>query len=298
LEEVPPAPIAFVHQSAESISGLEEFMQAVQLLGPRASAPEPGRRPLRTSISLITVPEGRIEPLPDAGAGDYPLDWSADGVRLLVGREREGAVQLFEWNRLTRAWDRKSQAFSVGSAALGAGPIRLALVASSPLADGDTDAQAAVVVDVDREGQIELPGSQGGRDPDISPDGRSVLYLRPDPRGAGDPFMMLGQPGSAEPRALGRGDRARFSRDGGWIVYVTHRRGNADVWMMRADGSAKRPVVTSRFDDDFPSLSPDGRFVVYASAREGDVSQLYVTRVADGTEVQLTHIGQNGRPVW
>jgi Tol biopolymer transport system component len=81
-------------------------------------------------------------------------------------------------------------------------------------------------------------------------------------------------------------------------VFVTGRRGNADVWMMRSDGTAKRPLVTSGFDDEFPALSPDGRFVVYASVRERGVSQLYMTRLEDGVEVQLTKTGQNGRPVW
>ena len=107
---------------------------------------------------------------------------------------------------------------------------------------------------------------------------------------------------TSEPRAITRGAYPRFSRDGNWISFVRIRNGNADVWLMRGDGSARRKITDSSFDESFPSPSPDGRYVVYASSRaaeeEEEENQLYLTRVVDGVEIQLTHGGQNGRPVW
>jgi hypothetical protein len=247
-------------------------------------------------VALLVVPTGQVRPLPDSGPETYPLDWSFDGLRLLVGRLGDGFVELFEWNRLTGAWDRLRPAYSLGAAAFGSGPIRLALIEfEGARADFET---RPILVDVDHAGLSRLPGTAGGQDPDVSRDGRQVVFVQPDPRGTRESRILLAELGADEPRPLTRGSQPRFSYDGETIVFVARRRGNADIWMMRSNGTAKRPLVTSSFDEEFPALSPDGRFVVYASARERGVSQLYMTRLEDRVEVQLTRSGQNGRPVW
>ena len=93
---------------------------------------------------------------------------------------------------------------------------------------------------------------------------------------------------------------ARFSRDGNWITFVRSTAGIQNIWLMRSDGSAKRIVRKSSYDELNPAISPEGRHVVYSSVRGGakPESQLYLARVADGLEIQLTRNGQNGRPVW
>jgi hypothetical protein len=294
LEDVPSAPIAFLRQEQGSISDLDEFGRAVQLLGPL----DPDRRqsPLPAKISLLVVPTGAMRPLPDAGAGHYPLDWSPDGFRLLVGRRGQNMIELLEWNRLTGAWDRVTPRFSLGGAAFGSGPIRLAWV--ELVTRGADPIAAPIVVRLDYVPRDPVPGSAGGRSPDVARDGRHVVFVQPHPRKGREERILLAELGGDQPKPVARGTQPRFSHDGQWIVFVTQRRGNSDVWMMRSDGTAKRPLVTSGFDDEFPALSPDGRFVVYASVREREVSQLYMTRLEDGVEVQLTKTGQNGRPVW
>jgi Tol biopolymer transport system component len=293
LEEVPSDPIAFVRQEASSITDLEEFAQAVQ---PMVGSTDRSPRPLRASVALLVVPTGAIEPVPDAGAGSYPLDWSPDGLRLLIGKIGRQSIQLFEWNRLTGAWDRLKAGASLGGGALGGGPIRVALVGFP--GPGEQSAGASIILSVDRTGRVVVPGSIGGLDPHVAPDGRRLVFVRPHPRTGREPQIMLAELGGDQPRLIARGSQPRFSRDGRWVVYVTRRAGSADIWMMRPDGTAKRPLVTSSFDEEFPALSPDGRFVVYASARDRETSQLYLTRLVDGVEAQLTHVGQSGRPVW
>ena len=110
---------------------------------------------------------------------------------------------------------------------------------------------------------------------------------------------MISSKESPEGRPIARGSDPRFSRDGRWIAFVRNRGGNADVWLMRANGSGKRPIAISGFDDESPTVAPYGGFVVYASARGTEQeSQLFMTRVSDGVEIQLTQNGQNGLPVW
>ncbi|MEE8558741.1 MAG: hypothetical protein V3T14_12735 [Myxococcota bacterium] len=291
LDDVPGDPIAFVRQDAGSISDLAEFLKAVDLVGPEeVGRPVPRSR---VTISLLSVPSGQIEPVPDAGPGAFPLDWSADGLRLLVGRRARGMVQLFEWNRLTGAWGRVNPSLSLGEASLGPGPIRLVLLGFG--ARPQNRSRAPVVIHADRREPRPLPGSAGGRNPDVAGDGTRVVFSKGTGRQS---RVLLADLAGGEPRVLARGEQPRFSRDGNWIVYVTRRKGTSDIWLMRSDGSARRPVVTSSFDDDSPALSPDARFVVYASAREREVSQLYMMRLVNGVEVQLTRTGQNGRPVW
>jgi Tol biopolymer transport system component len=61
------------------------------------------------------------------------------------------------------------------------------------------------------------------------------------------------------------------------------------VCIMNADGSGFRRLTT---DDNrqhfYPSLSPDGASVVYASFREANVYEIYEMKLADGSVKQLT----------
>jgi hypothetical protein len=296
-EDLPSDPIAFVRQEPKSgIASLEEFMEAVQVrrLG-EDEAPSP---PSRTTLALLTPSSGEIRAVPGATPGAIPLDWSSDGLRLLIGRSgrRRGVLQLFAWNRLTGAFDRVTPDRSEGSAAFGAGPIRLAHVGR--FERPGLPVQRGVVLYTQRGPRV-APEGVDGEDPDVAPDGGSVVFVRPHPRPHQEPLIVRADLEDKQSRPLGRGMHPRFSRDGRWIVYVSRRRGNADVWMMRADGTSKRSVTASGYDEDFPAVSPDGRFVVYSSVRGGQTeSHLFLTRLQDGVEIQLTQNAQSGRPVW
>ena len=297
--ELPSEPVAFMRQEPrQGIASLDDFMDAVEMRNDERDGRRGKQRP-RASISLLTLSTGELRSVPDSGVGSYPLDWSRDGLHLLVGRigGEPGTLQLFSWNLLTGAWDRLTPDRSLGDASLGEGPIRLSLVGrilqrGSPTGRG-------VLVYTDRGGTLPLPDALDGRSPDVAADGRTVVFTRDHPRPGRDGVILLSSLRATSARAIARGHRPRFSRNGKWIAYVTRRSGNADVWLMRADGSSKRPITSSSFDEDFPAPSPDGSFVIYASTRGGQAeSHLYVTRVRDLAEIQVTQNSQNGRPVW
>ena len=292
--EVPEAPIAFVRQQAsEGIIGLDEFREALRI-GP-VDASKYHRR--KTTLSLLSVPSGEIRAVPDAGFGSLPMDWSSDGHRLLIGRrDRDGLLSLHTWNKLTNAWSRPAHRFSQSLAALGDGPIRLAWSGQWP-SQGGPDL-TGVWVDLGHLGRLPLPLGEGAVDPDVSPDGRTVIFTTPPPRPNRDGLILIADVADRERRVLTRGSHARFSRDGEWIAFERQRE-TRDVWLMRSDGTAKRPIATSSFDEEYPAVSPAGRYVVFASVRETEnASQLYLVRVADGRQIQLTHTGQNSLPVW
>lgn len=295
-QDLPADPIAFVRQSAaEGILSLEQFREAARIHNEEDEASKQPRR--KTSIGLLDVRSGEISPIPDAGLGTIPFDWSADGTRLLVGRADPSSrgLELHTWNRVSGAWVRVSRTSAGAGGGIADGPIRLAFAKLATR----RDPAGGILIDTDAEGERRLPGGAAGSDPDVSPDGRSVVFTIGDARSAVAPAIVLATHGQAEPRALTRGSHPRFSRDGRFITFIRAAQGNTDVWLMRADGSAKRRITKTGYDEEFPALSPDGRFVVYSSAR-GDLkeSHLYLTRVADGLEQELTHNGQSTRPIW
>lgn len=302
-EDLPEAPIAFVRQEAsQGISSLDQFMAQVDFLS--AKEIEKRRRAKhtprasRTTLMLINPRSRAMRPVPDAGLGAIPLDWSSDGNLLLIGRVRRGnfSFRLFSWNRLTGAYARLLPRISKGNAALGPGPIRLVSVGLVRGADGSVSRSILLTTD---DGTRPLSAGFDAAEPDVAPDGQSLIFVRRAQKKGGDGLILRQVLGEENPRPLGRGRSPHLSRDGRWIVYVSWRRGNGDVWLMRADGSGRRPVAQSDFDEGFPAVSPHGRYVVYASARGTEKeSQLFLTRVSDGTERQLTQNAQNGRPVW
>ncbi len=290
-QEVPSDPIAYLRQDARGLSSVEQFVDGLTLLGRKQS--RSGSR-IQVQVALLVVSTGASSRVLDTESGAYPLDWSHDGLRLLIGKldEVRSGLRLYSWNRLTGSLNRTHPDFSAGGAAFGQGPIRLAYVMHA----GRTGFNVLVETEVD--GGVHLPGTDGAVEPDVAADGTTIVFSRPHPRPGREPLIFLSSLAGGESLQIGRGSNPRFSRDGNWIVYATRRRGNSDIWMMRANGSGKREIAASSFDEEFPAVSRNGRYVVYGSPRSDDTSQLYLTRVRDLHEIQLTVSNQSGRPVW
>lgn len=73
----------------------------------------------------------------------------------------------------------------------------------------------------------------------------------------------------------------------GRIVYSSVASGNPDIWSMNPDGTDQRQLTAGAHVDRDPSVSPDGRFIAFASDRAGKFN---IWRIdSDGTNLkQLT----------
>ena len=72
-----------------------------------------------------------------------------------------------------------------------------------------------------------------------------------------------------------------FSPDGKWICFTRGAGKDADIFVMRADGSNPVKIVDAAGYDGGPFFSPDGKRLVYRSDRKGnDLLQIFVADLA------------------
>ena len=56
----------------------------------------------------------------------------------------------------------------------------------------------------------------------------------------------------------------------GKIVYSSLASGNPDIWSVNADGTGHRQLTSGAGNNSFPSVSPDGRYILFNSDRSGE----------------------------
>ena len=80
-----------------------------------------------------------------------------------------------------------------------------------------------------------------------------------------------------------------FSPDGEWIVFSSDRSGDAELYVMRANGSDVTRLTHKSGYDGGPFFSPDGKGLVYRSDRQGnDLLQVFVADVVRDRSGRIT----------
>jgi len=138
--------------------------------------------------------------------------------------------------------------------------------------------------------------------PSWSPDGRRVVFT--SDQGGKITTWSVPADGSSPPTRLLPGvrqsvDEAEYSRDGQWIVYRGGSGGGRDILALRpgVDTSA-RAVVTTQAEEFSPALSPDSRWLAYASDESGR-TEVYVRPFPEAGTARYT-VSHNGgsEPRW
>jgi Tol biopolymer transport system component len=142
-----------------------------------------------------------------------------------------------------------------------------------------------------------------GHDATWTPDGRFLTYTSAKSGALG---IYRTRPGSAEPAesllaSPNLGYTGSWLRDGSALVTTGNGlRGNSrlDVGLVKNGGRGPiEPLAASQFVEQYPSLSPDGRWLAFVSDQSGQ-EQVYV-RPFDGAGdlVQVSQSGGN-EPAW
>ncbi|MFC3086003.1 TolB family protein [Tabrizicola soli] len=118
----------------------------------------------------------------------------------------------------------------------------------------------------------------------ISPDGKTLTYVAA--RGGRRVIDVYTLRSGAEEQRLthgeGQSDGPEFSADGRRIYYNCDRTGQAQIWVMAADGRGQRQLFRDDCVNWFPHPSPDGRhllYLAYPPGTEGHPADLPVALV-------------------
>ena len=64
---------------------------------------------------------------------------------------------------------------------------------------------------------------------------------------------------------VGRADGPEYSPDGKWIYFNADYSGTMQIWRMKPDGSAQEQLTFDEYNDWFPHISPDNKWIVFLS---------------------------------
>lgn len=145
-----------------------------------------------------------------------------------------------------------------------------------------------------------------GASPAWSPDGRHLTFE------AGYEIWLINVDGS-NPINLTNNSahdhNPAWSPDGGWIAF--HSYGNSgirsDIYaanvqeLISSHGAYGKAQLTSQANDDsYPSWSPDGKWIVFSSFRDGESFDIYTIRVDGSATNKLTNSPgiEEEHPVW
>lgn len=131
-------------------------------------------------------------------------------------------------------------------------------------------------------------------DPVWSPDGRSLVYSV----GTGSPPSLvrhtLSEPEPRKIVAPGSFQLARsISSDGKSLYFMTYGLGrtHADIYRTELGGSQRsEPVVNSEFEEGWPMVSPDGRWLAFVSNATG-TQEVYLQDLANGERIRISNRG-------
>jgi Tol biopolymer transport system component len=101
-----------------------------------------------------------------------------------------------------------------------------------------------------------------------APNGKTVIFTA-QREGTGFGIYSIGIDGTAETRLTskedGLADGPEYTPDGKYIYYNANATGTMQIWRMKPDGSAKEQVTFDEYNNWFPHISPNGKWLVMLS---------------------------------
>jgi serine/threonine protein kinase len=139
--------------------------------------------------------------------------------------------------------------------------------------------------------------------PSWSPDG-SKIYFSSNRKGHADIYVKAADGSGAEEVVLEENSDKTWksiSSDGRYIAYERREAGSStgtDIWVLPLFGDRKPfPIVQTPYSDGAPEISPDGRWLLYASD-ESKKQQVYITPFPGGGSKWQVSVTDGLAPRW
>ncbi|MEZ4658985.1 MAG: hypothetical protein R2911_15585 [Caldilineaceae bacterium] len=230
-----------------------------------------GRDPLGSNLEILDVASGQRQIIYRAPEIFEAPNWTVDGRSLIFNRGgllyrfdlASGDIAQIDTGAVVQnnndhviSFDGRMLAISSRDDAL-----KSSVIYTVPLAGGEPKRITAY-------GPSYLHG--------WSPDGQYLVYTAMR-NGDFDIYRIAadgGDDGAEETQlttAPGLDDGPEYTPDGQTIYFNSVRSGLMQIWRMNADGSNQQPVTNDEYNNWFPHVSPDGRWIAFLTYLVGEV---------------------------
>jgi Tol biopolymer transport system component len=212
------------------------------------------------------------------GSADRNPQWDVDGEGLYFDSNRTNKISNIWYTKRRGARGVTQLTFHAKGASVPTPSRDGSKIAYQAIAEGGHT--AIYVMDRDGRASTELgPGAH----PQWSPDGTKIAFTLRDAGGLDQLWVM----------DAGGGNRIQITNEynnsqPAWhpsskrLAFVSDRAGNADIWMADADGSRAVQLTGYQGADTSPKFTPDGKYLLFASTRDGEVMHLWIGDVSSG----------------
>lgn len=250
-----------------------------------------------TDLYLLTLDGGATRRLTFDNTSILGLAWTSNGREIVFASRRGGSIYSL-W-RIPAAGGTPERLLTIGQSVVSPAISRQ----GAHLAYTQTlDDQNIWRLELDATGRAGaatslISSTLDDNGPDYSPDGRKVVFASNRPGGFG--IWVCDRDGANPVQLIDRGPyltgTPRWSPDGRWIAFDSRsndagHEGNADIYVVSAEGGQPRRLTSEPAEDVTPSWSRDGKWIYFGSTRSG-VMQIWKVPVEGGQAAQVTKEG-------
>ena len=223
--------------------------------------------------------------------------FSVSQTGILISRRRQPPSQLRWFDRDGRQTGAILEAANYAEAVLSRGSRRMALEINDPrLSTSDI-----WIAELDRNLAARLTTSPRSElSPRLSPDGDRVVFSTD---WEGPPNLYIADADGGDPRVLVPFDRTQqyaggWTPDGKQVVFTKRNQEyGLDIWVVDVSTGAHQPILATPFQEHRPAVSPNGRWLAYASDASAR-REVYVREFPKGAwQIRLSVDGGTD-PVW
>lgn len=235
--------------------------------------PKPGYTPYRDFIGsvleILDVETGRLEWIHRSAQPFEAPNWTRDGHALIynLSGRAEGWGRLERFELATRATSIINSGFATrnnNDHVLSFDGTRLGLSDQSAAHGGKSCVFTLPVTGgTPQRITAQTPSYLHG----WAPDGKWLVYTG-GRSNKFDIYKIAADGSGAEIRLTdtpGLNDGPEYTPDGAQIYFNSNRTGRMQLWRMNPDGTGQEPVTQDEFNNWFPHISPDGKWIVMIS---------------------------------